>query len=98
MYASTDAPKSSQRAAWEVLHKGVGWFTVLAATLTVIMGITIVGAPRLAFGAGYGVALCLIVALAVFLLLEKRRSAEKARRWRRIEQASFRILFLKLAK
>lgn len=68
------ASVSPIRQRWEYLHKGSGWFAIVLAIPTIILGTTLAGGDRtLMFQIVYGVCIVLISVLICYLIQDGRK-------------------------
>lgn len=64
--------QNSLRTAWEILHKGIGYGTILLAVATIGVGTTLLPKPndqrayQMAYGIGVGCCLLLLVAFGIY--------------------------------
>lgn len=71
--------KSSARAVWEILHKGLGWSTLMLAVATIGVGTTLLAekSTQRAFQICYGALIGgLLVLVVTFLLADKKKYEE----------------------
>mgnify|MGYP007117462780 FL=1 len=63
---------TSARKKWEWLHKGSGWFAIILAVPTIVLGTTLAGGTRTA---SFLIAYCVLAIVATLLLFVFRRKS-----------------------
>ena len=63
---------TSARKKWEWLHKGSGWFAIILAVPTIVLGTTLAGGTRTT---SFLIAYCVLAIVATLLLFVFRRKS-----------------------
>jgi len=66
-HKDTDAPRSTMRFAWELLHKSFGYVAVVLSIVTIVLGTLSLPEGYLAFQVSFGVLWALVLTVGLYL-------------------------------